>query len=70
MNLYNEIDKDAAQWLRNLIDARELPPGYVDEKSITELSPSELQNYTQAPPLTAMFIRAVMEWIEAKEVEE
>lgn len=47
MNLYNEIDKDAAQWLRNLIDSTEIPLGYVEEKSITELNPSELKDYTQ-----------------------
>lgn len=47
MNLYNEIDKDASQWLRNLIDTRELPIGHVEENSITELSPSELEDYTQ-----------------------
>lgn len=47
MNIYNEIELYAAQWLRNLIDARELPLGHVEEKSITDLSPSELQNYTQ-----------------------
>ena len=34
---YNEIDPYAAQWLRNLIKAGLIAPGYVDETSGTEL---------------------------------
>lgn len=41
--LYNEIDPYAAAWLRNLIDAGELPPGRVDTRSITELSGADLE---------------------------
>lgn len=44
---YNEIDPFAAQWLRNLIDADLIAPGDVDERSITEIKPNELQGYTQ-----------------------
>ena len=29
---YNEIDKYAAQWLRNLIAAGHIAPGVVDER--------------------------------------
>jgi DNA (cytosine-5)-methyltransferase 1 len=35
---YNEIDPYAAQWLRNLAAAREIPMGVVDERSIREVS--------------------------------
>ena len=35
---YNEIDPYAAQWLRNLIDAGEIAPGYVDERSIEDVT--------------------------------
>jgi DNA (cytosine-5)-methyltransferase 1 len=44
---YNEIDKHAAAWLRNLIDAGHIAPGYVDERSIEDVNPSDLQGFTQ-----------------------
>jgi len=44
---YNEIDPAAAQWLRNLIDAGHLTPGYVDERSIEDVYPSDLRGFTQ-----------------------
>ncbi|MBN4866521.1 MULTISPECIES: DNA cytosine methyltransferase [Providencia] len=44
---YNEIDPYAAQWLRNLIDAGLIAPGDVDERSIEEIKPYELEKYTQ-----------------------
>lgn len=47
MNLYNEIDPKAAAWLRELIRAGAIPPGEVDTRSITDLSPHELTRYTQ-----------------------
>lgn len=47
MNYYNEIDKYAAQWLRNLIEARHIPNGDVDDRSISDVRPSDLVGYTQ-----------------------
>lgn len=44
---YNEFDKYAAQWLRNLIAAGHIAPGDVDERSISDVRPSELVGYTQ-----------------------
>lgn len=44
---YNEIDPFAAQWLRNLIAAGHIAPGDVDERSIEDVTPDDLQNYTQ-----------------------
>lgn len=44
---YNEIDPSAAQWLRNLIDAGHIAPGYVDERSIEDVFPSDLRGFTQ-----------------------
>ncbi len=44
---YNEFDKHAAQWLRNLIDAGHIAPGHVDERSIEDVHPSDLRGYTQ-----------------------
>jgi DNA (cytosine-5)-methyltransferase 1 len=44
---YNEIDPYAAQWLRNLIEAGHLAPGVVDERSIEDIEPRELHQYTQ-----------------------
>lgn len=47
MNYYNEFDPYAAQWLRNLIAARLIPDGYVDERSIVEVRPDDLAPYAQ-----------------------
>jgi DNA (cytosine-5)-methyltransferase 1 len=44
---YNEIDKYAAEWLRNLIAAGHIAPGDVDERSITDVQPDDLRGYTQ-----------------------
>ena len=44
---YNEFDKYAAQWLRNLIEARHIPNGDVDDRSISDVRPSDLAGYTQ-----------------------
>jgi DNA (cytosine-5)-methyltransferase 1 len=47
VHYYNEIDKTAVAWLRNLIGAGLLPEGDVDERSITEVQASDLRGYTQ-----------------------
>lgn len=47
MNYYNEHDAFAAAWLRELIKVGAIPPGDVDERSITEVQPSDLRGYTQ-----------------------
>lgn len=44
---YNEIDPFAAQWLRNLIKAGHIPQGEVDERSIVDVSPSDLRQFRQ-----------------------
>ena len=44
---YNEFDPFAAQWLRNLIDERLIAPGDVDERSIKDVSPDDLNGYSQ-----------------------
>lgn len=44
---YNEFNKYAAQWLRNLIDAGHIAPGYVDERSIEDVKPADLVGFTQ-----------------------
>ena len=44
---YNEIDPFAAQWLRNLIAAELIPAGYVDERSIEDVRPTDLAGYRQ-----------------------
>lgn len=45
--LYNEVDKYAAQWLRNLIEAGLIAPGDVAECSIEDLTPNDLRPYSQ-----------------------
>jgi len=47
MNYYNEHDPKAASWLRELINAELIPNGDVDERSIVEVQPNELRDYTQ-----------------------
>ncbi|TFU42759.1 DNA cytosine methyltransferase [Citrobacter koseri] len=44
---YNEIDPNAAQWLRNLIAAGHIAPGEVDERSIEDVTPDDLRGFTQ-----------------------
>jgi len=44
---YNEFDKYAAQHLRNLIYAGHIAPGIVDERSIEDVHPSDLDGFTQ-----------------------
>ncbi|WGM05996.1 DNA cytosine methyltransferase [Arsenophonus nasoniae] len=44
---YNDTDPYVGQWLRNLIAAGHIAPGDVDERSIEEIKPDELQGYTQ-----------------------
>ena len=45
MNYYNDNDPYVAQWLRNLVDAGLLPPGDVDERSITEVTADDVRGY-------------------------
>jgi DNA (cytosine-5)-methyltransferase 1 len=47
VNYYNEFDPKAAAWLRELIRAGLIPPGDVDQRSITEIQPHNLASYTQ-----------------------
>lgn len=44
---YNEKDTKAAAWLRELIKENVIAPGYVDERSIEDVRPSDLQGFTQ-----------------------
>jgi len=44
---YNEIDPYAAAWLRNLIKAGHIPNGDVDERSIADVQPMDIADYTQ-----------------------
>ena len=44
---YNEIDPYAAEWLRSLIRSGHIADGIVDERSISDVRPDELQEFTQ-----------------------
>jgi DNA (cytosine-5)-methyltransferase 1 len=44
---YNEIDPYAAEWLRNLIAGGHIAPGVVDTRSIEDVHPSDLREFTQ-----------------------
>ena len=57
---YNDNDKYVAQWIRNLIDRGAIPKGYVDERSIKEIEPKDVEQYTQCH-----FFAGVAGWPEA-----
>lgn len=44
---YNEHDPAAAAWLRELIADGHIAPGHVDERSIEDVRPSDLDGFTQ-----------------------
>lgn len=44
---YNEFDKKAAAWLRQLIKNGNIADGIVDERSITEVTANDLRGFTQ-----------------------
>jgi DNA (cytosine-5)-methyltransferase 1 len=44
---YNENDPYVAQWLRNLVSAGHIAPGDVDDRSITDVRPGDLEFYDQ-----------------------
>jgi DNA (cytosine-5)-methyltransferase 1 len=44
---YNENDKKAAAWLRELIKAGAIAPGEVDDRSILDVTPGELAGFAQ-----------------------
>jgi len=44
---YNELDPFAAAWLRELIKAGHITPGDVDERSIEDVHPDDLKEFTQ-----------------------
>jgi len=47
MNYYNEFDPKAAAWLRELIKQNLIPNGIVDERSIKDVQPNDLRDFTQ-----------------------
>ncbi len=47
MNYYNENDKFAAQWLRNLIEEKLIPEGIVDDRSIEDVQSKDLKEFNQ-----------------------
>lgn len=47
MNYYNEFDPFAAAWLRELIKQHIIPDGIVDERSIVDVRPEEIKEFTQ-----------------------
>ena len=44
---YNENDKYVAQWLRNLSEGSHIAPGVVDDRSINDLRPADVADFTQ-----------------------
>jgi DNA (cytosine-5)-methyltransferase 1 len=47
MNYYNENDPRTAEWIRQLILAKCIPNGFVDQRSIVEVQPDDLKGFTQ-----------------------
>ena len=46
-NYYNEIDPNAAAWIRQLIKMKLVPDGEVDERSIEDVKPEDLSGFIQ-----------------------
>jgi DNA (cytosine-5)-methyltransferase 1 len=44
---YNEIDKFAAAWLRELMKAGQIPEGEVDERDIRQVQPADVRGFVQ-----------------------
>jgi len=44
---YNDFDKKACAWLKELIKDGLLPKGHVDDRSIIDIKPEELEDYDQ-----------------------
>src|SRR4030067_35688 len=44
---YNEHDKNASAWLRELIKAGHIAPGDADERNVADVRPTELAGYSQ-----------------------
>ena len=42
---YNEIDRFACDWLSNLMDARLITPGKIDDRSIVDVRPTDIAGY-------------------------
>ena len=47
MNYYNDNDPFAVKWLRELIKDGLIPEGDIDDRSITDVRPSDLAGYVQ-----------------------
>jgi DNA (cytosine-5)-methyltransferase 1 len=47
MDYYNEIDPFMCQWLEELMKARQIPEGVIDERSIEDVLPNDLRGFTQ-----------------------
>ena len=47
MDYYNENEPYAAEWLRNLIKAKLIPDGVVDDRSIVGVQAEDLKEFTQ-----------------------
>ena len=60
MNYYNDNDPKAAAWLRELIKQNLIPAGDVDERSIEDVTKSDLKGYTQCH-----FFAGIGGWSEA-----
>jgi DNA (cytosine-5)-methyltransferase 1 len=69
---YNEFDPYAAQWLRNLIAAGHIAPGDVDERSIEDIHPYDLIEYTQCHFFAGIgvwsYALRLAGWSDAREV--
>ena len=47
MNYYNDNDPKSAERLRQLVSAGLIPDGYVDQRSVLDITPDDLAPYTQ-----------------------
>ena len=47
MHYYNEIEPFSVDWLHNLMDAEAIPQGVIDDRSIEDVEPADLEGFVQ-----------------------
>lgn len=65
MNYYNDNDPKSVAWLRELIKQNVIPFGHVDERSIKDVTKSDLEGYIQCH-----FFAGIGGWSEALRLAE
>ena len=66
MNFYNDNDKNACAWLRELIRAGLIPNGMVDSRSIADIQPADLEKVMGLTVTADIRAGTVITWKDLK----